>query len=267
MNTFESIIHEPAADYHAKSQRGEYLSSHMLADFRKCPALYHGKLTGEVREPESTAFLLGRAAHTLILEGRTAFDEQYFIGEPVNPRTGEPFGKNTKAYAEWAAAQDKEPFSPKDFEFLVKLQAAVWMHPAASDLLIAGEAEGVVRAEYCGMKCQIRMDWFNPERGIIDLKTCDDLTWFEADSRRFGYIAQLAFYRAVLRMRLGCNVPVHIIAVEKREPFRAGVWRVSAEALDCAEQENAAAIARLIACRQNGVWPTGYEEIRCLDNL
>lgn len=267
MNTFESIIHEPAADYHAKSQRGEYLSSHMLADFRKCPALYHRKLNGEIQEVESTAFTLGRAAHTLILEGRGAFDDAYFIGEPINPKTGDPFGKNTKAYAEWAAGQTKEVIAPKDFEFLMKLQAAVWMHPAASDLLIAGEAEGVVRAEYCGMKCQIRMDWFNPERGIIDLKTCDDLTWFEADSRRFGYIAQLAFYRAVLRMRLGCNVPVHIIAVEKREPFRAGVWRVSAEALDCAEQENAAAIARLIACRQNGVWPTGYEEIRCLDNL
>lgn len=267
MVTRDFIIYEPAADYHAKSRNGEYLASHMLADFRKCPAFYHGKLAGEIRELESVAFSMGRAAHMLILEGRTVFEKQYLIGEPVNPRTGEPFGKNTKAYAEWAAAQAKEPLSPKDFEFLMKLQVAVWQHPAVSDLLTEGQAEGVVRAEYCGVKCQIRMDWFNPERGIVDLKTCDDLTWFEADSRRFGYIDQLAFYRAVLRMKLGCNVPVYIVAVEKREPFRSGVWRVSAEALDFTEQENAAAIARLIACRQNGVWPTGYEEVRVLDNL
>lgn len=102
---------------------------------------------------------------------------------------------------------------------------------------------------------------------IYNLKTCDDLTWFEADARRFGYIGQLAFYRAILRMRLGRNVPIHIIAVEKREPYRTGVWRISDESLDLGEQENAAAIARLIACRQNGVWPTGYEEIRILDNI
>jgi hypothetical protein len=37
----------------------------------------------------------------------------------------------------------------------------------------------------------------------VDLKTCDDLTWFEADSRRYGYAHQLAFYRAVLKKALG----------------------------------------------------------------
>ena len=65
-------------------------------------------------------------------------------------------------------------------------------------LLEYGEPEGVVRADYCGMPCQIRMDWFEPHHGIVDLKTCDDLTWFEADARRYGYAHQLAFYRAVL---------------------------------------------------------------------
>lgn len=267
MNSYNFIIHEPAEDYHARSKSGEYLSSHMLADFRKCPALYHKKLNGEIQESESAAFALGRAAHTLILEGRGAFDDAYFIGEPINPKTGESFGKNTKAYAEWAAEQTKEVIAPKDFGFLVKLQKSVWRLSIATDLLTHGEAECVVRAEYCGMKCQIRMDWFNPTRGIIDLKTCDDLTWFEADARRFGYIGQLAFYRAVLRQRFGRNVPIHIIAVEKREPYRCGVWQISEEALDFSEQENVAAIARLAACRQNGIWPTGYEQIRILDNL
>ena len=60
----------------------------------------------------------------------------------------------------------------------------------------------------------------------MDLKTCDDLTWFEADARKLGYLHQMAFYRAVLAQVLdGLLVPVHIIAVEKKEPFRCGVWR------------------------------------------
>jgi hypothetical protein len=110
------------------------------------------------------------------------------------------------------------------------------------------------------------MDFFNEPHGVIDLKTCDDLTWFESDCKRYGYIYQLAFYRAVLREASGKNYPFHIIAVEKKEPFRCGVWRVSEEALNSAEVENTAAIERLKKCRAENLWPTGYEEVRILDN-
>ena len=111
------------------------------------------------------------------------------------------------------------------------------------------------------------MDFYNDRYGIIDLKTCDDLKWFESDFKRYGYGYQLAFYRAVLRVRLGKNVPCHVIAVEKREPYRCGVWKISAEALDFAEVENIAAIERLHECRKNSLWPTGYEEIRVIDSI
>jgi hypothetical protein len=32
-----------------------------------------------------------------------------------------------------------------------------------------------------------------------------------------------------------------------------------------ARQENEAAIRRLLACRKNNHWPTGYEEVRLLN--
>ena len=37
------LIHESADEYHAKAKH--YLSSHQLADFRKCPQLYYRKKT------------------------------------------------------------------------------------------------------------------------------------------------------------------------------------------------------------------------------
>ena len=40
--------------------------------------------------------------------------------------------------------------------------------------------------------------------------TCGSLKWFEGDRRRFGYIYQMAFYRAVLREATGENVPVQV---------------------------------------------------------
>ena len=69
----------------------------------------------------------------------------------MNPKTSEPYGKATKAYADWLASQTKEIVSQKDFGFIVKLQKSVWTHPTASALLNEGQAEGVVRADYCGV--------------------------------------------------------------------------------------------------------------------
>lgn len=262
------IIHEPANEYHARSRSGEFMSSHLLADFRESPALYRKEISREIEEKESAAFIMGRAAHSLILEGRSAFDREYVVSDgPVNPRTGESYGRNTKAFAEWAAKQEREVVSGKDFNSLLKLQRSVWLHPAAEELLSAGEAEGVVRAEYCGVPCQIRMDWFSPESGLVDLKTCDSLKWFESDCRRFGYIFQMAFYRAVIREATGCTVPVHIIAVEKNEPFSSGVWKLTEEVLNLAEQINQSALRNYRECLNTGSWPTGYEEKRIIDTL
>jgi hypothetical protein len=185
----------------------------------------------------------------------------------VNPRTGEPYGAKTKAYADWLATQEREVVSGRDYAFILKLQRSVHLHAVASELLAGGEAEGVVRAEYCGVPCQIRMDWFSPEHGLVDLKTCDSLKWFEADCRRFGYIFQLAFYRAVIRVVTGVTVPIHIIAVEKNEPFATGVWQLTGDVLDTAERINVAALARFGKCLYTGMWPTGYEEVRLIDTL
>ena len=66
---------------------------------------------------------MGRAAHCLILEGRNAFDREYVVTDgPINPRTGESYGRNTKTFAEWAATQEREIISGKDFSFFLKLQ-------------------------------------------------------------------------------------------------------------------------------------------------
>ncbi len=257
------LIHEPADVYHAKAK--DHLSSHQLADFRKCPLLYHRKRNGHIAEEDRPAYTIGRAAHTLILEGLDRFEEDFAVGGPVNPKTGQPFGSNTKTWAEWADAIGKPVLSDPQFDLVARMNESVRMHAVAMGLLEYGQAEGVVRADYCGMPCQIRMDWFEPQQGIVDLKTCDDLTWFEADARRFGYAHQLAFYRAVLAQVIGLYMPVHLIAVEKKEPFRCGVWLVASETLTAAQRENEAAIDRLRACLADERWPTGYEDIRLFD--
>jgi len=52
---------EPAEEYHAKAT--EFLSSHQLIDFMRCPYLHAKKRAGLIAEKESPAYLIGRAAH------------------------------------------------------------------------------------------------------------------------------------------------------------------------------------------------------------
>ncbi len=261
----DHVCHEAADVYHTKAK--DFLSSHRLAAFRECPLLYHRQQTGQIQDEDRPAYLIGRAAHSLIPEGREAFQREYAVGGPINPKTGAPFGTGTKAFAEWAAAQSKAVLTDDQALLVEEMNAAVRAHTLASSLLAEGVAEGVVRCDYQGIACQIRLDWLHPQRGIVDLKTCDNLMWFEAEARRFGYLHQLSFYRAVLAQVAGQLVPLHLIAVEKREPFRCAVWLVGQDVLGAAQRENEEAIDRLKRCRQLDQWPTGYEEIRTFDYL
>lgn len=254
---------EPSEEYHAKA--GEYLSSHQLLDFMACPWLYRKKRLGLIPDNDTPALMVGRATHVRILEGRDAYETQFAIGGPINPRTDKPYGSNTKAFAEWAKAQGKPVLSHDNVDLIEQMAAGVAMNDEAVDLLLYGRSEGVVRTNYCDTPCQIRIDWVHPHRGIVDLKTTADLTWFENDAKRRRYANQVSLYQAVLAQVIDQFVPVYLVGIEKNEPFRCGVWRVSDNTLAIARQENEAAIRRLRRAWQIDCFPTGYEVIRTLE--
>ncbi len=255
---------EDEKDYHARS--GEFMSSHQLRDFRRCPELFRRQRAGLAPRPDKSAYLVGRAAHCLIIEGRAEFDRRYMTGGPINPKTGRPFGAETKAHAEWAREQNREVLTGDAMYAVERMADAVTRHNLASRLFAGGIGEGVVRADYGGVPCQIRIDYLHPSFGIVDLKTTDDMEWFESDARRYGYLYQLAFYRAVLAAKAGgvppASIPCHLVAVEKSEPFRCGVWLVTPALLDDLDLQNLAALDEFASCEQTGVWPTRYEEPR-----
>jgi hypothetical protein len=257
-----SLLVESWDEYCA--MRVSCLTSHSLADFRACPLLYDQKRRGLISDRDSTSFLLGRALHTLVLEGRRAYENTYAIGGPINEKTGKHFGRETKAFAEWAAGCGKPVLSPDQAELINAMASSVLLHSQAAGLLADGVGERVARVGYGGIWCQGRLDWVAPHHGIVELKTCDDLTWFESDVRKYGYTHQVAFYRGLLREVCGETAPAHLIAVEKRAPFRCGVWRIADQVLDGAWRENLVAMDRLKRCQQTNIWPTGYEDIRTI---
>ncbi len=259
------LIREPADIYHAKSK--SFLTAHGLAEFRRCPLLYRRKELGLIPERDTTAYLIGRAAHTLILEGRSCYEREYAVGGPINPKTGQPFGSQTKAFAEWAERQSKPVLSDSHAALVEQIASAVKGHAVAAELLAAGIAEGVVRCTYAHFQCQARIDWINPAAGIVDLKTTDDLDSFDFAIRALGYVHQVAFYRALIAAVSGEALPVHIVAVEKREPFRCGAWQLAPALLDDVSRQNEEAMHELRRCRSSGAWLTRFEALRVIDRL
>ena len=77
------LTHESEDVYHAKA--GEFLSSHMLADFRKSPLLYYKRRLGLIDDIDRPAYLVGRGGHVRILEGREKYQQQFAVGGPINP--------------------------------------------------------------------------------------------------------------------------------------------------------------------------------------
>jgi len=274
---------EPFAVYLANRER--YLTSHQLMDFVRCPRLYYLKKTGALTtDPNkvSAEMILGSAAHKLILEGRQEFDRHYAVGAPVNPKTGKEYGRDTQAFAKWEEEQRREKgatieFITTDQWYVVSSMAdAVAKHAEAQKLLRTGVAERVLRSDFLGISVQSRLDWFTEIDDvpvIVDLKTCSDLDSFEYDARKFLYGVQFAFYQQILlhsvfdKFETDVAVPakVYAIAVEKREPFRCGVFEVPDFILASFNTRLNSAIESLKECQSAGEYPTLYETVRPLN--
>ena len=253
-----SAVIESHDEYHRRS--GEYLSSHLLAAFRRCPREYQLRVSGNITSPDSSAMRFGRAFHCLALEGDATFFQLYEAGGPINPKTGNPFGADTKASREYAKTAGKTILDLDDYGLMREMAFALQSHHVAQDLLVRTMRESVFRHDVCGLPCQARCDAVDEDR-IVDLKTIDDIDDFERQARSYGYLNQIAFYAAVASENARC-VRCWFVVVEKRAPYRVGVWELFGHNMYSAIDENNAAMRRLSALRTTAVdeaWPTGYE--------
>ena len=260
MNNDNIVSEVPEGEFLRDSRDGLFLTGQLLADYRACPYCYRLKTTGRLAEPESKTRRLECAAHCLILCGDAAFGARYIASDgPVNPRTETPFGRSSRVFAEWAESQDREVIPVHDFRLASEMRESVSRHRESSRLLSEGRPGGVVRTDYAGVPCQVKLDWFSEWNGIVELEICENLDFFARDfhRRRLGHL--YAFYRSVLQEAGGRKLPVHVVAVERRVPHRCGVWLVSAEMLDARAVENERAIGDLMRSYEDDTWPTGYE--------
>ena len=262
------ILNMPASEY--DEGRASYLTSHGLMDYIKCPLMHRLKQSGMMPNKTSKSFAIGTALHTLVLEGTAEFERNYFSPfpgtEPVNEKTGKPYGVATKAYTDWleSEAQGREVLSPSDYDMVVGMHNAVQHHTEASTLLSDGTPEGVLRTTINGVDVQTRMDWYNPCAGIVDLKTIGDLDDFGEQFDKYNYGIQAAFYQMVAEEVLGKCLPFYAIVVEKAPTHRVGVFTVNTHTLERYRRQVERHIERYAQSMAANDWPTGYESIRMI---
>ena len=253
---------EPLDAYLA--QETEHLTADQLNEFRKDPFIFHKRQTGLLPGEKAHDQDMDRAAVVRTLESRHEFDRQFASGGPVDPKTGKPYDEYSREFREWAGFQHRIVLTPEQAQRIEHIEYGVRMHPEARRLLADGVAQGVVRCDYRGVSCQSRLDWISPTQGLVGMVVCDGLTWLDVTLRSNGVVHHLAFEQALISRIAEADLPVHVIAVEKRAPHRCGVWLVSKRLVRKARKENEAAIDRFKRCRNNDHWPTGYEKLRVL---
>lgn len=210
-------------------------------------------------ESDTPSKRFGRAAHQLVLE--PASFERCYVPAPINPSTCNPYGPQTKAWAEYAAEHaGKLILTEEEIDRLQTVVKALASHDTAGPLLKApGLSEAsVVWQDESGVLCKARFDRIVRNWGWLDIKTCEcaSIQAFETALVDYGYITQAALYDRA-RMALGIEARQVFIAVESEPPHGVGVFEVHEDVLAIGRKLVAEWLGKVARCQQQGAWP-GY---------
>lgn len=232
-NTIYNLSNE---DYHHSAPYTEYVSSSQLKLYRKSPAVFHHAQ----RYPQTTSSA-AREFGSLFHKAMELFATHQSIdpfwesvaifSPPINPKTEEPYGKATKAYAEayelfLKSVGDKVVASQSDVATVDDMvNMAVNRCGDASQIIRAmmrsGKTEVSHFVEYEGLKFKYRPDLETPKR-IVDWKatSLDSLNEYEINKTiiNYGYHISAAFYQFFEHERTGIWKDFYLVFVSKEEP-------------------------------------------------
>ena len=205
------------------------------------------------QRPDTEAFRVGRAVHTLVLEREAAFAAGYAVS---------PYDDFRKKEArEWRDEQErkgKTVLSQKQENHVRAMRTGIYSNRYAKTWLVVGQAEVTITwtDQETGLRCKARLDWLTSQR-IIDLKTAQspDPLWFSKHAFRLDYHTRLAWYQDGLREVTGQHLPVSIIAVEKNPPHDCAFYDMPETALEIGRKKSRRLLLELAECLESDQWP------------
>lgn len=198
--------------------------------------------------PETNALTFGRAFHCALLEPKE-FDGRIVVW-PGERR----YGKEWDAFK--AKHLGKTIITKDDRDMLNEMQTSVYENKAAQALINECETEVVFRVKDldigCGMALQCRVDGISPFGSIIDLKSTDNLKDFRRSFYSYGYHRQAVWYSMLVEAVTGKKHSFTFIAVEKKEPYAVGLYKMDELLIEQAREEIEKGLERLAACLSTG---------------
>ena len=171
---------------------------------------------------------LGSAVHSYILEGKEAFDKEFFVYDKPDLRLKANKEKHAKIVEQ---AKGKTMVTQEQFDIVSEIQANVYINELAHHY-----TKGIVELSHYssieGVPVKVRPDCLG-ENGnwISDIKTCQDNSprAFRSDVYKWSYHLQAYFYCLVL------GVPVEnfrFIAVETKAPYTVEVYALNDDQIE-----------------------------------
>jgi hypothetical protein len=230
----------PAAEYHARPE----LNFSRLKRIEKSP--FHFR---HAPAETSTAFALGSATHTAILE------QEHFHSRYRRQCATIRRGKEWDAELAYATNEGREILTGKDFDAAQHMADMVSSKPAARRLLLGARKELTVISTLQGVPVRCRIDFVQPGLAMGDLKSDRDLSRFSAAVERYLYLAQAAFYSDIWTEETGEKLPWKWLAVENSAPHDCAVIAAGMQDIDAGRRTYTRWMERHAECVTTGLWP------------
>lgn len=253
------------AEYFTISDDRKAVTPENLAGLLEYPALYQAmKENRDLRPALGEGQSTGRAFNDFVSLTPEEFAAKYVVAEgPVNPKTGKPYGTDTKAYLEWFNAQTRTPVTPAQFNMFGLMAAAYAGHAFVKSLKHMKCLNNVVLGarfkDSVDLLFKVDKLYVGDDTVIaVDIKTTDDLCGFVNAAVRHKYTAQQALLMIILQAAGVTDGQVRIAAVEKGPMPRCGIFETT-EVLGTHKHAVEAALADYAQSLTTGVFSTGFE--------
>lgn len=233
------------ANYYGPEANEAYFSVSQYKDFLKCPAMAMAKIRGEFTPEYGRALLLGSLFDEMLTG--TVLSLQAFVEE----HHGELYKKNGDPYADV-----EQVFETVD---LVRKQPLMMKY-------LSGQHQVIMTGEIEGVPFKIKMDSYEPDEYITDLKYMASLrspNLFEPMIKYWGYDSQAAVYQEIVRQNTGKKLPFIFDVATKEKPAHLAVGEINQWNMDTALDAVKKNIRRFQKIKKGEITPERCEDYSC----
>ena len=223
---------------------------------------------------ETAAMALGTLVDVLLTEPETFKKKYQFLPDTyTNTRGAESvFSKKSpkcRAILDEIKSCGMTPVKTKDYQLAQNIVDCIRKHPTAMGFMSGAKQMVIVWDDpETGVRCKGRLDAYQPDVRITDLKTTDNpLPYaFAKTCNTFGYHIQAAMYHDGLfcatekKYPESFNIPFSFVVVQSCPPHDVVCYDLGPDSLEVGREKYRKAISIYADCIKNEEWP-GYSAV------